>query len=298
MSRFRPGARTVACLAVAIRAAVLLGAAIRGASTDVRELYVLGDRFPHPPELEQVRHWRGTGYDGQFFGALAVDPLLLRPETAGYLDVPAYRAGRIGMPLAAWLVSLGNRRLALVVYPILVWCLSLLGVWVAARWLEEEGRPAVWALPLAFSVGLVPSMLRCVPDAAAVSLLLLGLWRERRGRAGPTAILTIAVLVRETSLLGAGAIAVARWREGRRKEAVALRPDPHRGRGPVEGVGLQPPRIRAVPGGGPRLAAGLAPGVGWCRGASGAALPTVLAIGAVLLAVVAVVAVRRPWQAP
>ena len=96
---------------------------------------------------------------------------------------------------AAWIVALGNRRGALIAYPLLTWALSLLGVWVAARWLEEDGRSVLWAAPLAVSVGMVSSMLRCLPDAAAASLLLLAIWLDRRGRRGSIAALSFAAFV-------------------------------------------------------------------------------------------------------
>ena len=71
---------------------------------------VLGPDVP-VPQLD--------GHDGQQFWVLARDPLLLNPHTARrYLDLPSYRADRIGYPLtvAAWRIigerggPLGNDR--------------------------------------------------------------------------------------------------------------------------------------------------------------------------------------------
>ena len=239
MRSVRPSAASLVAAVAALWVIVLAGAARGTSAGDPRGLYVLGARFAHPPELDGVRRWDGTGYDGQFFAALAVDPLLLDANTPRYLDGPAYRAGRIGLPLAAWIVALGNRRAALIVYPLLTWALSLLGIWVAARWLEEDGRAVLWAAPLALSVGMVSSMLRCLPDAAAASLLLLALWLDRRGRPGSIAALSFAALVRETSLIGAAVFAGVRWRRGERREAALALAIP-------AGLGLQPPWIRPV----------------------------------------------------
>jgi hypothetical protein len=214
MRSVRPSAASLVAAVAALWVIVLAGAARGTSAGDPRGLYVLGARFAHPPELDGVRRWDGTGYDGQFFAALAVDPLLLDANTPRYLDGPAYRAGRIGLPLAAWIVALGNRRAALIVYPLLTWALSLLGIWVAARWLEEDGRAVLWAAPLA-------------------------LWLDRRGRPGSIAALSFAALVRETSLIGAAVLAGVRWRRGERREAALALAIP-------AGLGLQPPWIRPV----------------------------------------------------
>ena len=294
MKSARPSAASLLA-AVAVLWAILLAGAAQGISSgDPRGLYVLGSRFVHPPELDGVRKWDGTGYDGQFFAALAVDPLLLDANTPRYLDGPAYRAGRIGLPLAAWIVALGNRRGALIAYPLLTWALSLLGVWVAARWLEEDGRSVLWAAPLAVSVGMVSSMLRCLPDAAAASLLLLAIWLDRRGRRGSIAALSFAALVRETSLIGAAALAVVRWRSGERRAAVLALAIPaglatawrawvlsRPGFGPYPLVDFGWP-LRWV--------------ADWVRIAPGTTLSARLAIAAVLLSIVAVLALPRPWS--
>src|SRR5690349_2063764 len=47
----------------------------------------------------------GTGYDGQFYLYIALDPLHAR----GYLDVPAYRYARPLYPLAARALALGRK---------------------------------------------------------------------------------------------------------------------------------------------------------------------------------------------
>lgn len=296
MRSIRPSAASLLAASVALWAVLLAGAAQGTSSGDPRGLYVLGTRFVHPPELNGVRRWDGTGYDGQFFAALAVDPLLLDANTPRYLDGPAYRAGRIGLPLAAWVVALGNRRGALLAYPLLTWALSLLGVWVAARWLEEDGRSVLWAAPLALSVGMVSSMLRCLPDAAAASLLLLAIWLDRGGRRGSVAALAFAALVRETSLIGAVALAVIRWRRGeRRKAALALAV-------PAGLATLWRAWVLSRPGFDPYPLVDFGWPLrwlaDWVRMAPGTPLSARLAIAAVLLAIVAVAGLPRPWSPP
>jgi hypothetical protein len=218
--RILRGARAVVVVAALAWGLLLAGLTVIAYRGDPRGFFVAGSLHPHPPELAGAPTRQGPGYDGQFFAALAVDPLLLRPETPGYLDLPPYRAGRVGLPLAAWLLAVGHRPAAILVYLALCGLLGLLGVWVAARWLEDLGHSPWGALPLALSVGLVTTTTRALPDAAAASLLLLALWRESRGRSGAAGLLAAASLVRETSLIAAGGLALVRWREGSRRGAV------------------------------------------------------------------------------
>jgi hypothetical protein len=49
-----------------------------------------------------------SGYDGQFYAQIALDPLLRDPDLVQSLDAPAYRARRILAPAAAALLGLGN----------------------------------------------------------------------------------------------------------------------------------------------------------------------------------------------
>jgi hypothetical protein len=220
MKRDAGGAGAVLLAAALAWGVTLAGVAGIAYGWDVRGFYVSGTEHRHPPELAGGPVRPGSGYDGQFFGALAVDPLLLRPETPDFLDLPAYRAGRIGLPLAAWSLVLGNRPAALVAYLVLSWLLGLLGIWVAARWLKDAGRSPWGSFPLALSVGLVAAMMRGVPDAAAASLVLLALWREARHRPGAVGLLAAASLVRETSILAVGALVLVRWRQGRWRDAL------------------------------------------------------------------------------
>ena len=180
---------------------------------DARALLRLGDAFRHPPELAGAPLFPGDGYDGQFFAALATDPLLLRPATPLYFDAPAYRAGRIGLPLLAWVLAAGNGRLAIFVYQLLSWILGVLIVWTTARWLEDEGQSAWWAAPLIVTGGLLSSFFGSMPDPAALSLAVLALWLNATRRRGVVPLLVAAVLIRETMVIPALAVALEAARD-------------------------------------------------------------------------------------
>ncbi len=207
--------------------ALLLGAVVLlRYGGDARGLILVGERMPHTAVLAGAPRDSPLGYDGQFYAELAADPLLLRPETRAALDNPPYRATRAALPLAAWTLALGHGPAAVRLYQGLCWILAVAGVYVVARWLEDDGRSPRRSAPLLVSAGVVASMLRSLPDAAAACLLVLGLWLGARRRRLAAPALGLAAMARETSLAAALALAVseARARRFARAAAIALVP--------------------------------------------------------------------------
>ncbi|MGA8889959.1 MAG: hypothetical protein WB493_00225 [Anaeromyxobacteraceae bacterium] len=130
-------------------------------------------------------------------------------------DAPYYRAGRIGLPLLAWIVALGQPGPAIFVYQLLCWILGALLAWVLARWLEDEGHSPLRAAPAALFGGVVASMFTSLPDAAMATVVTFALWRHATGRRGSLAALVLAVLVKETAVIAALAIAASEIRDRR-----------------------------------------------------------------------------------
>ncbi|HSN93318.1 MAG TPA: hypothetical protein VLS93_18955 [Anaeromyxobacteraceae bacterium] len=205
----------VGVAALAFWAAAIPHAVARYFDGDPRGLLRPGWSFPHPAALEGAPMLDADGYDGQFFAALATDPLLLRPETPRMLDAPVYRAGRIGLPLLAWILAGGRDRAAVFVYQLLSWTLGVLAVWVVARWLEDEGDSPWWAASLVLAGGVVSNLMGSMPDLAGTTLMAFALWRHARGSAGVVPSLVGAALVRETSVIAAAAVAIAELRARR-----------------------------------------------------------------------------------
>lgn len=176
---------------------------------DPRGLFHLGTNFPHPPSFAFIPRIGPWGYDGQFYAALATDPFLRRPETAAYLDSPAYRARRLGLPLLAYLLAFGQPALAAWTYLFLGGLLTFVGLAATAALLRDWRLPP-WTLWLvAANVGLAASLTRSTPDAPAAALLLPSWWADSRSRpllGGSLAV--FAVLTRETMLLGVGLYAL------------------------------------------------------------------------------------------
>ncbi|MEW6336711.1 MAG: AZOBR_p60025 family cell surface glycopolymer formation protein [Acidobacteriota bacterium] len=210
--------------AAALAWAVVLSAlAVSRFGGDPRAFLSLGTEVRHPEALRGAPAAGPAGYDGQYYAALATDPLLLQPGTRRLLDNPPYRATRVGVPLLAWLLAAGHPGAAVALYQALCWSLTLLGIGVAARWLEERGHGPWWALSLAAAGGVAASMLRTTPDGAAAALIVVSLWLAGRERpVGALAVLCAACLVRETSVLAGPALAWAELRGGRRGWAAVV----------------------------------------------------------------------------
>jgi hypothetical protein len=188
---------------------------------DLRGFLFLGSAFRHPAALASAPGYGTQGYDGQFYAALATDPLLLDGDTLQCIDAPRYRGIHVLVPLAAWLLGAGQPALAVRVYQGLCWLLALAAVYLAADWLREHGRSPWWALLLLPNAGLATSVMRTTPDAASLAFALAALWAYRRQRRGlAIAALVAAALTRETMVLVAGAVAFFEYSAGRTRQAV------------------------------------------------------------------------------
>ena len=165
-----------------------------GADAEATKVPALAD-IPH-----HVRELRG--FDGQFYAQIALDPLLRDPATLAAIDDPAYRARRILMPWAAYLVGLGQPALIIQLYPLLdLVCWGFL-LWWLLRILAPIGpwqRAIITGIVLSSGTletvrlsltDLPATLLMLVPCIAAISPVRGALW------------LGLANLCRETSVLG------------------------------------------------------------------------------------------------
>ncbi len=148
------------------------------------------------------------GYDGQFYAQLALDPLARDPAIEGALDTFAYRARRVLFAATAHVLGLGQPRWILQAY-----ALQNVACWFAVAWLLLGWLPAgatrrfaVWFLCL-WSYGLIASVEGAMLEGPSLLLLLLAVRALERGRHWVTAgVLALAVLGRETNVLGATAL--------------------------------------------------------------------------------------------
>jgi len=167
-----------------------------------------------------------TGYDGQFFYYIAVDPA----GASCCLDDPAYRYPRIGYPVAARLLGVGSS--ALVPVAMVAINLAALGstICILAAWLRRRGRSGWWALTYGFFPGLFQAFQLDLAEITAYMLVAIAIYvldsprpdsppRRRVVLAGIA--FGLAALTRETTLLFAAVYVVAaflRWGATRRPQ--------------------------------------------------------------------------------
>jgi hypothetical protein len=144
-----------------------------------------------------------TGYDGQFYYRLALDPLTHQVTQFHItLDNPPYRQQRIGLPALAWLVHEALRAptsLALVLVNLVA--LVVVG-FAGARLALQWNRSPWWGIALAVSPALVMALARDLTEPMATAGLVVGLLWWVRGRVWWAAgAFTVGVLCRETVLI-------------------------------------------------------------------------------------------------
>jgi hypothetical protein len=142
----------------------------------------------------------GSGYDGQFYYRIALDPLAFAHRAFGITLDSVARLGRIGYPALAWLLAAGHRSAvpaALVAVNVLA--LAALG-WGGGLIAREAGRHPMWGLVLPAYFGYLWSLSRDLTEITAAAFLVAGLYAYRRERflwAGLA--LLMAVLSKETA---------------------------------------------------------------------------------------------------
>lgn len=150
-----------------------------------------------------VRH--PTGFDGQFYAQVALDPLLRDPATKNALDVPAYRARRILMPAMAYAAGAGQPSWIIFAYPLVDLGFWLLLLWLLLKCLRPANafqRGCITAV--LFSAGLLDTVRLALPDLPATVLMLAPYFVTMTG-GGVVIALACACLCRETSVLGVAA---------------------------------------------------------------------------------------------
>jgi hypothetical protein len=165
-------------------------------------------RMPAVRDAPHVVQFGSSGYDGQFYAQLAVDPLLRDPALYTALDNPAYRARRVFFSWTAWVLGLGRPEWVLKAYAaqnIVAW---LLLAWLLLRWLPPSGGRhfAAWAACL-FGVGLIGSVRYALVEGPGLLVLALAVVAVERQRPRVASLLMAAVgLGRDTNLLSAGVL--------------------------------------------------------------------------------------------
>jgi hypothetical protein len=151
----------------------------------------------HPYEFPGV-----VGWDGQFYHAIAHDPLLQR-GTAPYIDIARLRYRRILIPALAHLFAAGNDAFIDPAYRLVILlCLALGAGWLAYL-AQAAGKPALPGLAFFFLPASIASIDRQAVDVGLLCLCC-GFALYTRYVKNPLAlyaVLLLAGLVRDTGLL-------------------------------------------------------------------------------------------------
>lgn len=173
--------------------------------------------LPHVPK---------KGYDGQFYYRFALNPFNWHHTAYGITIDHPYRYTRLGYPLVAWVVSLGQHRLvpvALVVINLI--CVAIIG-WLGGKFARESGRHALWGLLFVAYFGLVISVGRDTAEPLADACMLGGLLAYRHARYVLAAVaIAFGVITNEPILVVAVAIALTRLYAMYRRRARPGLPD-------------------------------------------------------------------------
>jgi hypothetical protein len=155
--------------------------------------------FERPTDLAADHPWGGgTGYDGQFLYAIAVDPL----DAQNKLDQPDFRYRRIVYPLLARMLGLGN--------PMgIAWAMLVINLIAAAsgcialgELLARRGASPWLALVMPFSLGYLVAVRVDLTEPLALALALGGWLAFEENQPGWAACLfAVGGLTKEIVLL-------------------------------------------------------------------------------------------------
>lgn len=194
---------------------------------DLTRFVMAGDKYVDAAQADPGLYIEknATGYDGQFYYRLAIQPFSSAERAAGVaFDAPHYRSQRIVYPLLAHLLALGQPAWvppALLVINLLALCgIAFLG----SRLAQQQGRSPVWGAAFALYFGFFMSFVRDLGEILAVFFLLAGLLLARRKPVAAALLLTLAVLTKETALIFTLAVLAAAFLERWKRWPVFLLP--------------------------------------------------------------------------
>ena len=114
-----------------------------------------------------------TGYDGQYYAQLAVDPRVRSPEVQAAMDDARYRGQRILLPAIAHVLGCGNPWSTLQIYAlanVAFWCVF---AWLLHRLTASQGPAGLlmW-FALVLSLAVLESMHLALTDLPAAVFLV------------------------------------------------------------------------------------------------------------------------------
>lgn len=161
---------------------------------------------------------KSSGYDGQFYAQIALDPLLRDTELNRAIDAPAYRARRILTPAVAAVLGAGNAWWTLQVYALLNVISWFALAWLLRTWIAGNDWTgfARWGACM-FSLGVLDSVRQSLVDLPALLLLSLAIRASTRVQPSKSILwLALGNLAKETTLIGTVALCIIGYSNGSR----------------------------------------------------------------------------------
>jgi hypothetical protein len=219
----RMSAGHVAVVTALVALSFVFARTVVAADGEVDRFIVAGRVFTDPAAVDPPIHvFDSPGYDGQFYFRQAVEPLdTSMANVRGVTLDQELRISRVGYPLAAYLVALGQPG-------VVPWSLVLVNVlamialaYFGGRIAQRSGRSAWYGLLVASSSGLMMAQSRDLTELVMVAGLVGGSLAVLRGRFGWAAVAwSVAVLTHEQAAAVVIAYALFRtWSLARRERA-------------------------------------------------------------------------------
>lgn len=176
-----------------------------GFKGNITGFFCIGSTFNKSPLLEQknIIIIPGNGYDGQQFLTLALDPLLLNPQTKNALDDPYYRSKRIMYPLLGYIFGAGSPR----VIPYSLVIINFFGliflIFIASLWLKQNSKPERWALIILSIPSVWVVLIRSTSELLCAAFILAALYYcyMKKKYFITIVFLTLAIFTKETAIL-------------------------------------------------------------------------------------------------
>ncbi len=164
-------------------------------------------RIFEPGRLAEIRPWIPTpaseaGYDGQFYAQIAIDPTLRHPGLIVACDNLAYRAQRIGMPAASYLLGLAQPRMIVQAYGLInfaAWAV-LLGWFVRNESLMTSQKRHL-AVAIFWTSGTMISVSRALTDLPSLCLSVIAIQSLISHPVAGSLLASCSILTKETALL-------------------------------------------------------------------------------------------------
>ena len=127
---------------------------------------------------------KSTGFDGQYYHAVAHDPFHQDPQAFRYIDAPQLRYSRILVPLLSYGLALGRQGRIDSSFRLVLLAFLWLGVWSIAAIAVVRGASALTGALFLAVPAVYMSLERGLVDLASCSLLALTAWGALTKRNG------------------------------------------------------------------------------------------------------------------